>query len=722
MRILIQLNLMSPQAETVARMKTATEILLKRSTLITGLLVFVLALIAYWPVRDFQFINFDDPVHITQNPFVRGGLTAENISWAFRATENASWQPLMWLSFMLDVSLFGEGPRGPHLVNLLLHALDSALVFFLLRRITGCAIPSAFAAAVFAAHPLHVESVAWVSSRKDMLTTLFALSALWFYVDHVEHIKEAGFRAALRSVNYWIALMFFAAALLSKPLLITLPAVMLILDFWPLGRIKNEKVATCKNTWQGLFTEKILFGIAAICLAFTAFLVHEQTGAIRSTDEVSLTNRIGGAAVYYALYFGKTLWPTDLALPYPIVTHWPPTTVVIAALFLLTMTIVAVRKWREGPYIIAGWLFFLITLIPVIGLVQWGAQSFADRFMYVPIIGITIILAWVIEDCSKCSRVRQITMLSQALILGALVWQTRNQLHHWTDSVSLFKHSIAVTKENAVAHICLGNAYEQLNLLDDAERELREALRIFPKHQDALTSLGVVLRRKGDLSGAEAVLRDSLSTAENANAHFYLALILTAKNQITSAKEHYLSAIRLRPGSTEAHNNLGLLWLRENNLDQADRCFKQALQLDPRHIQASSNLARTRFEMALQSLATQKPDIAVQQLRETIRFAPSWIDPLNALAWSLATHPTDSVRSGEEALALAKQAAELSAHTNALVLDTLAAAYAETGQFDDAIHHAERALELATARSSKHTNSIAQRIESYRSRSPWRER
>ena len=582
-------------------------------------------------------------------------------------------------------------------------------------------MPSAFVAVIFAVHPLHVESVAWVSSRKDMLTTFFALPALWFYAKHAEQIKQPGLRASLTSTNHWIALVFFGAALLSKPMLVSLPAVMLLLDFWPLNRISTQSKPVSFATWRGLLTEKIPFTLLAVGLALTAFFVHEKSGAIRSLSEISITDRIGGAFVSYARYIGKAVWPADLALPYPIVEHWPTTISLLATFAIIAASLAVLARSRQSPWLVTGWIMFLAELFPVIGIEQWGAQSFADRYMYVPLIGLSIIVAWSIEHLERAFSLTRVAIAFRVLIISTLVWFTSAQLNHWPNSISLFTHSIAVTKDNAVAHICLGSAYEQQNRLDDAERELREALRIRPRHQDALVNLGVVLRRKGDLAAAQECFNTALQLGGNATAHFYLALILVKSGEFESAKENYLKAIALKPGLVEAHNNLGVIWLDQRQLTNAAASFIQALRLHPAHSQARLNLARARFEMALESLARNNPEDSITHLRDATRLAPDWIDPLNGLAWLLATLPKDSMRNGNEALLLAERAASLSNHTNAFVLDTLSAAMAESGRFDEALSTAQAALKIAADRSLRQTNRLTLHIESYSQGKPWRE-
>jgi hypothetical protein len=374
---------------------------------VTCLLLFLVTLACYWSVVSCDFITYDDPDYFAANPHVQAGVTMKGVVWAFRTDHLSSRYPLTWLSFMLDAELFGKGASGPHLTNLLLHLANTVLMFLLLRRLTGAHWRSAVVAALFALHPLRVEPVAWISERKGLLSTLFWLLSVWAYARAVAGEKwrvtkpeeltvasDSSLVTRHSSRFYWLALLFFACGLMSKPMVVTLPFALLLLDYWPLGRIDLSMIRSQPSTLLRLVLEKIpFFALAAASCAVT-FWVNRKFGNMVALADTSMSARIENTFISYARYVGKTFWPVNLALPYPLSGHWPWGAVVCATLLLVALTVVAFWLGWRRPYVLVGWFWFLGTLVPVIGLIQWGSQAMADRFTYVPLIGLFIILAW----------------------------------------------------------------------------------------------------------------------------------------------------------------------------------------------------------------------------------------------------------------------------------------------------------------------------------------
>jgi len=573
--------------------------ILERPSIIC-LLLSLVTFVVFWPVNDFKFVHYDDPKYITSNPYVQQGLTRASISWAFNIGYASNWHPLTWLSHMLDVDLFGPGPAGPHRVNLLLHVANAVLLFLVLRGLTFAHWRSAFVAALFALHPLHVESVAWISERKDVLSTLFFLLTLWAYSRYAQWVaRTQTVPSAIRSPFYLLALLFFLLGLMSKPMLVTLPFVLLLLDYWPLGRMpglisqaaKPWSVKFQLSTFLPLVREKIPFFALSAIVCIIAILA-QKTNAMSSLTNLPIETRVENAFVSYARYLGKMFWPADLTVLYPYPEQWPVVQVILAVVLVAGLCLAALWLGRKWPFVFTGWFWFLGTLLPVIGLVQVGIQSLADRYTYVPLIGIFIVLAWgggAILTQRRCPRV-MVGMIG-LLILGACAIRTANQLRYWQNTDSLFQHAIAVTKNNWVAYNILGSYRETKGHPEESIEYYRRALQINPDNVDILNSLGNVLVRQNQAAQAIAYFQAALRLAPDLpETHINLGVVLDELGKKDGAIKEYRKALRLAPDNALAHNNLANVLLAQGHADAAIEQYRQALRIDPKYTHALNNL------------------------------------------------------------------------------------------------------------------------------------
>jgi protein O-mannosyl-transferase len=585
---------------------------------LVGILLVAVTFLVFWPVTRAEFLNYDDPDYFTSNPHVLGGLTGGNIAWAFTTGHAGNWHPLTWLSLMLDVECFGKGPAGPHFTNLWLHAFNAVLLFLLLRRWTGASGPSLATAALFALHPLHVESVAWVAERKDVLSLGLGLLSLWAYTTHVRQGRPP---AASRA--YWIALLFLALGLMSKPMLVTLPCVMLLLDWWPLNRFEGRDL---RSAARGLLVEKLpFFGLAAASSVIT-YLVQQQSGAMTSLARLNTGDRLANAFVSYARYLGKVFWPEPLATPYPHPGQWPPASVALGVGLVAGLTLIAVRLARRHPFVFTGWGWFAGTLVPVIGVIQVGSQAMADRYTYLPSIGLFVLLAWGAETCGRrwnLPRAALGLMLGVALLAAGA--QTRRQLGHWQNSETLFRHALAVTPANHVAannlgtHLSsrgrmpealeafllaysfkadnadtlynLGNAFTRLGRAEDAVRAYEQALALAPGRAEAMNNLGFALASLMRYDEAVTWLKRSLDLKpDSVDAHNNLAGVHFFLNQFEEAVRQYQEAARLAPENPQIQSNLGDALVRLGRLAEAVQCYQTVLRLKPDDARARARL------------------------------------------------------------------------------------------------------------------------------------
>src|SRR5580704_13658541 len=476
---------------------------------LAGFFLILITLALYWPVRHFEFNNYDDRQYITENPNVQNGLTLPAVKWAFTAVGyGGNWHPLTWLSHLLDIELFGFHAGGHHFTNVLLHTANTLLLFLLLRRWTGNLWRPAFVAALFGWHPLHVESVAWVAERKDVLSTFFFFLTLLAYCRYASELKM---KNGKRKIYYGLALLFFALGLMAKPMLVSLPIILLLLDYWPLRRIydllfaiygsgKDTADLECAGTVSLVraVVEKVPF--FALTAASCVITYVAQGPAVQDLTKFSLVDRAGNALVSYAKYLGKVFWPANLAVPYPYVHHLPPMEVAGAAILLLAVSVLSVRLARSHPPLFVGWFWFLITLVPVIGLVQVGGEPMADRYMYIPSVGIFVILAWEAPLLFKASSDDSLALPAAAFVLICCWVLASAQISYWRNSMTLWTHTLRVTKNNAAAESNLAFELDAEGRFDEAIHHAREALRIRPGFAEAENNLGCLLSKRGDVA------------------------------------------------------------------------------------------------------------------------------------------------------------------------------------------------------------------------------
>ena len=690
--------------------------------LILGVCVFLIAItwLVFGQTLSHEFVNFDDHVYVYENPVITGGLTLPGIIWAFTHSHARNWHPLTTISHMLDCQLFGLNAGGHHFTNVVLHTIAVVLLFLVLRQMTssgravvppsrddagrdqrsrlqnqGALWPSAFVAALFAIHPLHVESVAWISERKDVLSGVFFMLTLSAYVRYARQPSPA---------RYIMMTILFALGLMSKPMLVTLPFVLLLLDYWPLGRGRGMEISgersevrrersVVSGRWsvvRGLVVEKIplLALSAASCLA----TLLGQRQAAGSIDQLPFAWRVNNAIVTCVAYIWQMLWPVKLAVFYPHPDNrlllWQ---IFLALALLIAITVAVIASRQKRPYLMTGWLWYLGMLVPVIGLVQVGEQARADRYTYLPQVGLYLALTWTIVDLSASwRRRREILGVAAAVVITALTWRAWIQASYWKNSETLWTHTLAVTSDNDVAHNNLGFIFLRRGELDEAISHFQTALNIRANNPQTHYNLG------------SALVHNNLGNA------------LVRKKLVDEAITHYEKAVELRPDYADGHYNLGSALLQEGRIDEAIAHWQKTLSLQPNDAEAHTTLGDALLR---------KGEIgeAIAHYEKALEIAPHSLLTLNNLAWALSTCPDASRRNGARAIELAQEADQLAGGQNPIFIRTLAAAYAENGRFNDAIETAQRAVQLALAQDNfALASKLEKDIDLYRKFSPKR--
>jgi Flp pilus assembly protein TadD len=533
----------------------------------------------YWQVRHHDFVAYDDPAYVTGNAKIKAGLTSDSVLWAFTSIHSGNWHPLASMSHMLDVQLFGLNPQWHHFMNVFLHLVNTVLLFLLLDRMTVSPWQSLFVAALFALHPLHVESVAWVSERKDVLSTLFFLLTLILYSRYVKRPTCSG---------YLLTLCAFTLGLMSKPMLVTLPFVLLLLDYWPLGRtgFSRPDARTCKR----LIVEKIPFFVlsAASCVV----TIHAQWDAAANLKGVPLLFRFVNALMAYVYYLGKMFWPSHLAAIYPLPPTWTVVQGIEAFLLLAGITALSALTISRHPYLLVGWLWYLGTLVPVIGLVQVGRQFIADRYTYIPLVGIFILFAWGVPDLVRGRRYRRIALsVAAGLILLASAAFSRVQLGYWKDSVTLFRHATDLFPDNYIARNILGNVLSETGRIEEAISQFSQVLQVWPEDVEALTGIGIVLVKQGKNEEAARYFNEVLRIyPESVEGHFQIGLLLAERGKIDEGIYHFTRTLQINPEDAESHHNLGVALVKQGRLEEAIYHFKEALRIQPDLAQAAASL------------------------------------------------------------------------------------------------------------------------------------
>ena len=637
-----------------------------RITIVVYLFLIAISVAVFGQTLRYDFVNFDDDLYVYKAPAIQAGLTVKGLALAFTSPHARNWHPLTTISHMLDCQLYGLKAGGHHATNVLLHTIGGLLLFRVLWQMTGAVWKSATVAALFAVHPLHVESVAWVSERKDVLSAVFFLLMLGAYVRYTR----------ARSVTRYLAVaVLFVAGLMSKPMLVSAPVILLLLDYWPLGRFEQlsltkerAKAAKSGDQWRvrrDLFLEKVpLLAIAAGSCVITFILQKRATGAI---PPLPFLWRIENAVVTYVIYVWETFWPARLAVFYPhpndTLTIWE---ILLAIGLLLAMTIAAIVFRRKGPYLFVGWFWYVGMLLPVIGLVQVGEQGHADRYTYLSHIGLFVLAVWLVADVTAVSQRRsRVVVPAAVIIVVALGWASFIQASNWRNSETLWTHALAVTSNNDVAHNNLGYLCADRGELDKAISHFETALRIRSSKRNPHYSVG------------------------SAFVQVNLADALSRKGQPDEAIVHYDEAIKSQPNYADAYYNRGNILFAEGRIDEAMADWEKTLQIRPDDADAHTCLGN-----ALLRRGSVKE--AVAQYENAIALAPE--DPHSRInmAWVLATAPDASIRDGTKAVEFAQQAMELSGDNDPKFLRTLAAAYAESGRFSDAITTARQAMMRAT--------------------------
>jgi protein O-mannosyl-transferase len=593
----------SPASATAAATAWLAQPLVVASVLV-GLNLFV-----YASVRHFQLVNWDDSTYVTENPTVLGGLSWSSVWWALTTGHSPYWHPMTWLSHLLDVTLFGTDAGMYHVTNLVLHTANTWLVFELFRRMTGALGRSAFVAAIFAVHPLHVESVAWIAERKDVLSTFFWLLTSLAYVAYV---RRPGWP------RYLAILALYALALMSKPMVVTLPVVFLLLDIWPLQRVEPD---LRDRMWARLILEKVPLLALALATSVATVIIQHRVGAMAGLDALPWQVRAGNATIGYVAYLWKTVWPTHLAAFYPLFTI-DPVRVAAAAAALIGVTVTVIAARVRYPYLLVGWCWYLVTIAPVIGLLQAGEQGMADRFMYVPMIGILVMVAWGVPALVERRGLPAGPFAAAALTLVAVcAIAARAQAAHWEDSVMLWQHATRVTPESYIAHENLGQALRERGQLDEAKASYERALANAPSRSPAYlavieNSIGMVLTRQGKT--ADALERFAAAVRQNpgfAEAQSNLGNALASQGRLPEAIEHYREAVRLKPDYAEPRVGLGGALLSQRNAAEAMPHYREALRIDPALAQAHNGLGAA---LAMEG----HDDQAMAEYTEALRLKP----------------------------------------------------------------------------------------------------
>lgn len=560
----------------------------------------------YAPVVTHGFVNWDDPEYVTNNAMVQRGLTAAGLRWAFTTSHAANWHPLTWLSHMLDVQIFGMQAGWHHAVSALLHMVSTILLFTWLRRTTGAAGRSAVVAALFAAHPSHVESVAWVAERKDTLSTVFWMSSLWAYTEYVHRPSRLRYFAVMVSV---------ALGLMAKPMLVTLPFVFVLVDIWPLQRlILGRREGGERPALRRLVIEKVPLFVLAIASAIATFIAQSRGGAVARLDAYPLGLRMMNAVISYVAYIGQAFWPARLAVVYPPRSAPAAWSLAAAAATLVLVSALVVRAAKRRPYALVGWLWYLGTLVPVIGLVQVGSQPMADRYTYVPLIGLFMIVAWGgHEILSGRAALRRVAPVAATIALVACGILANVQVRYWRDDLTLWSYAIAVTGPNARAHNNLANALSARGRVDDAIAHYREAIAIEPEFAEAHSNLANSLVTRGLVEEAEREYRLALRyRPADPYAHNGLGSLLDEQGKVDEAVSQYRAALQAAPDMAEAHNNLGIALTKQGRFDDAIGEFLQAIRANPSGANFHYNLGVTLSQRGNVAEARQHLEAALQ--------------------------------------------------------------------------------------------------------------
>ena len=694
--------------------------------LVCGIYLFltIITLAVFGQICRHDFVDYDDGQYVTRNDHVKNGFSIGSIKWAFTEPHVANWHPLTSMSHMLDCELFGLNPFGHHLVSLLLHVINTLLLFAILKKITRKIWLSAIVALIFAIHPLRMESVAWVSERKDVLSGMFWMLTMYAYVRYAQ---------VPGTKRYIPVVLFFVLGLMSKPMVITLPFVLLLMDYWPLNRLKVGKQAELKvkNKEPGdeikkfsagtLILEKVPLFLLMIASSIVTFIFQRWGGGINNFETWPLRERLSNAAVSYVRYIGKIFYPAKLTPFYPhpgnSLALWQ---VILAVMILLAITFIVIRMRRTRPYLLIGWLWFLGTMVPVIGLIQVGSQAMADRYTYIPSIGLYIAVVWLVAELTKNNRIMKVTAsVLTALIIVSLMLSTFWQLQYWKNNETLFTHAIDINENNYIMQNNYGNFLLGKGQYEQAIKHFSKAIEIKKNY---------------------ALARENLARAYND-----LAVALQKENKIDLAMKNWHAALAMDPNHSKANYNVGLIMCQQGKYDQAINCFKKVLKSQPDWYKPYNDIALAYEQMGKQDLAIEnykesirlKPDymnaqynlgcayykagnfaLAVKYWQKTLELKPDFIEVLKNLAWLLTIKENSDIYDPAAAIEYAKRLCQLTGNQiNAL--NALATAYAADGQLDKALETAQKALQLAhDSKQEELAQKIQEFINLYRSATP----
>lgn len=667
---------------------------------LTVLALVAATIAALSPVLRNDWILLDDPLYVYENPHVNRGITAEGIRWCFRGPHGGNWHPITSLSHMVDVQLFGLAPRGHHTMSLALHAANAVFILLVLARMTGAWWRSACVASLFALHPLRVESVAWVSERKDLLCASFFLLALGAH----QLARERPTRVRKAAV-----IGFTALALLSKPMAVTLPFVILLLELYPLTpTVRSARPALgalLARTW-------LLFALAAASAVIT-FVVQRSSGALVSTELVPLGHRIANAFSSYWRYIDQTFRPVDLTVFYPFPRGLEPIKAGFAAIGLGLATWLVLAQ-RRRPHLTAGWLWYVGMLVPVIGLVQVGGQAHADRYTYLPSVGLLVAIVWAsAEIVAPWFAARAALGAVVILALAFLSVMSARQAARWRDTRTLFTHALSVTRDNPVAHLCLGDVLLREGRVDEAIPHFRESIRLAPKLPEPYNKLGSALGAKERHEEAIALFRQGLALAQTAELHHNLGFALMRLSRLEEAISEFEAALRRDPDHMLSLVHLGVAVRAQGQLDESARLLRRAVGLQPQDVEARRSLAVTL-------VLSRRIEEAIEEYGALLQVEPADLDALVNIAWIRATHAESARRNAAVAVEMAERARAASADTVAVIEATVAAAYAESGRYPEAVTAGERAVALALQSGDADAAArYAEQLDHYRQGRPY---
>ena len=642
-------------------------------------------LAAYWGVWMFDFVEYDDGDYVFENYIVQQGITWSGVHWAFCQQHASNWHPVTWVSHMIDCELFGLNSGGHHLTSLMLHMVNGLLLFTLLRGFTGAVWRSGFVAALFALHPLHVESVAWVAERKDVLSTFFGLLTLLIYQRYQQAIQK---QEGCHGYYYGLSLLVYALSLMSKPMLVTLPFVMLLLDYWPGKRIE-EDLFIRRSSLMRLFKEKLPFFVLSAISCFVTYQA-QRNSTVMPLESYGVFERIGNALAAYGIYIQKTIWPVDLAFFYPLV-HLPIWEVVVSGLMVIAITVAVFINRRRYAFALTGWLWYLGMLVPVVGIVQVGEQSHADRYTYLPIVGLFIVVVWGVGEWLEKRKRHVPKALSFALVcltvLGVMTWR---QKQHWENTRSLLGRALAVTSGNFLAHNNLGFILAREGDVDAALGHFLEAVRIKPSYARAHRNLAAAFVQQSDFVKAVEHYRIAVHLCpHDAQSLHQLGVVLARQGKHEEGTAACARAVELEPQNPEALYDYALVLNLQGNHKEASARLSQAVQLAP-----DNPLAH--FQLGLTSAQMREWAAAISGFEGALLLRPDWPEALRELAWILTTAEDRKISSPSRAVDLAERANQLRHEVGPLELTTLAVAYAGVGRFDEAIAVAEKAIIVST--------------------------